>query len=148
MGSIPGLGRSPGKGNDNPLQYSCLGNPMDRGAWRDTVHGVAESHGVARQSLNYQQMFSSPHLVSAPTPHSLLLLLHTSSAVPISIFFYLFFKLSWPSLFIYLFIFFSFSVFGHMACGIIVPGPEIKPAPLAVKHGALTTGPSRKVPPF
>ena len=35
MGSIPGLGRSLGEGNDNPLQYSCLGNPMDRGAWRD-----------------------------------------------------------------------------------------------------------------
>jgi len=33
MGSVPGLGRSPGGGNDNPLQYSCLGNPMDRGAW-------------------------------------------------------------------------------------------------------------------
>ena len=38
-GSIPGSGRYPGEGNDNPLQYSCLGNPMDRGAWRDTVHG-------------------------------------------------------------------------------------------------------------
>ena len=33
VGSIPGLGRSPGEGNDNPLQYSCLGNPMDRGSW-------------------------------------------------------------------------------------------------------------------
>ena len=33
LGSIPGLGRSPGEGNDNPLQYSCLGNPVDRGAW-------------------------------------------------------------------------------------------------------------------
>ena len=42
-GSIPGLGRSPGGGNGNPLQYSCLENPMDRGAWRATVHGVAES---------------------------------------------------------------------------------------------------------
>ena len=42
-GSIPGLGRSPGEGNGNPLQYSCLGNPMDRGAWQATVHGVAES---------------------------------------------------------------------------------------------------------
>ena len=42
-GSIPGLGRSPGEGNGNPLQYSCLENPMDRGAWRATVHGVAES---------------------------------------------------------------------------------------------------------
>ena len=42
-GLIPGWGRSPGGGNDNPLQYSCLGNPMDRGAWWATVHGVTES---------------------------------------------------------------------------------------------------------
>ena len=40
-GSIPGLGRSPGEGNGNPLQYSCLGNPMEKGPWRATVHGVA-----------------------------------------------------------------------------------------------------------
>ena len=40
VSSIPGSGRSPGRGNSNPLQYSCLGNPMDRGAWRATVHGV------------------------------------------------------------------------------------------------------------
>ena len=39
--SIPGSGRSPGEENGNPLQYSCLENPMDRGAWRPTVHGVA-----------------------------------------------------------------------------------------------------------
>ena len=38
VGSIPGLGRSPGVGNGNLLQYSCLGNPMDRGAWQATVH--------------------------------------------------------------------------------------------------------------
>ena len=38
-GSIPGSGRSSGEGNGNPLQYSCLGNPMDRGAWQATVHG-------------------------------------------------------------------------------------------------------------
>ena len=38
--SIPGLRRSPGEGNGNSLQYSCLGNPMDRGAWQATVHGV------------------------------------------------------------------------------------------------------------
>ena len=43
LGSILGLGRSPGEGNGNPLQYSCLENPMDRGAWRATVHGVAKS---------------------------------------------------------------------------------------------------------
>ena len=42
-GLIPGSGRSPGEGNGNPLQYSCLGNPMDRGAWQATVHGVANS---------------------------------------------------------------------------------------------------------
>ena len=43
VGSNPGLGRSPGEGNGNPLQYSCLGNPMDRGAWWATVHGVTKS---------------------------------------------------------------------------------------------------------
>ena len=42
-GSIPGSGRSPGEGNGNPLQYSCLENLMDRRAWRDIVHGVAKS---------------------------------------------------------------------------------------------------------
>ena len=42
-GSVPGLGRSPGGGNDNPLQYSCLENSMDRGAWWAIVHGVAKS---------------------------------------------------------------------------------------------------------
>ena len=41
VGSIPGLGRSPGEGNGNPLQYSCLENPMGRGAWRAIVQGVA-----------------------------------------------------------------------------------------------------------
>ena len=41
--SVPGLGRSPGEGNDNALQYSCLENPMDRGAWQAIVHGVAKS---------------------------------------------------------------------------------------------------------
>ena len=44
LGLIPGLGRSPGEGNGNPLQYSCLGNLMDRGAWRATVHGVTKRH--------------------------------------------------------------------------------------------------------
>ena len=42
-GSIPGLGRSPGEGNGNPPQYSCLDNPMDRGAWQAIVHGIAKS---------------------------------------------------------------------------------------------------------
>ena len=43
VGLIPGLGRFPGGGNGNPLQYSCLGNPMDRGAWWIMVHGVGKS---------------------------------------------------------------------------------------------------------
>ena len=43
LDSIPGLGRSPGEGNGYPLQYSCLENPMDRGDWQATVHGVTES---------------------------------------------------------------------------------------------------------
>ena len=42
-GLIPGFERSPGKGNGSPFQYSCLGNPMDRGAWWATVHGFAKS---------------------------------------------------------------------------------------------------------
>ena len=42
MGLIPGLGRSSGEGNDNPLQYSCLGNPMDRGPWKATVQVVKD----------------------------------------------------------------------------------------------------------
>ena len=43
LGSTPGLGRSPGEGNGNLLQYSCLGNPMHRGAWCATVHEVAKN---------------------------------------------------------------------------------------------------------
>ena len=43
LGSIPGPGRSPGEGNGNPLQYSCLENPMNREAWQTTVHGISKS---------------------------------------------------------------------------------------------------------
>ena len=50
-GLIPGSGRSPGEGNGNPLQYSCLENPMDRGAWQATVHGVTRvRHDLATKS--------------------------------------------------------------------------------------------------
>ena len=52
LGLIPGSGRSPGGGNGNPLQYSCLRNPMDRGAWRATVYGVA----MSRTRLSTQQV--------------------------------------------------------------------------------------------
>ena len=52
-GSIPGSGRHPGEGNGSPLQYSCLENPIDRGAWRATVHRVTESRtGLKRLSIH------------------------------------------------------------------------------------------------
>ena len=52
MDLIPGLGRSPGVGNSNPLQYSCLEDPMDRGAWWAPVHGVTKELDMTQQ-LNY-----------------------------------------------------------------------------------------------
>ena len=49
--SIPGLGRSPGEGNGNLLQYSCLGNPKDRGVWQATAHGVTKEMDMTYQQL-------------------------------------------------------------------------------------------------
>ena len=51
VGLIPGSGRSPGGGNSNPLQYSCLENPLDSGAWQTIVHGVAESNTTEQLTL-------------------------------------------------------------------------------------------------
>ena len=66
MGSIPGLGRSPGEGNGNPFQYSCLGNPMDRGAWRawdhkNVRHNLAMEKQHSKITLHlYVQIMYSP----------------------------------------------------------------------------------------
>ena len=67
LGSIPGSGRSPGEGNGNSFQYSCLENPMDRGAWWAAVHGVAKSrtqlrdftHSLTVETNNTVKQFSS-----------------------------------------------------------------------------------------
>ena len=69
-GSIPGWGRSPGEGNGCPFQYSCLENPMDRGAWWVMVHRVAKSQ--TRLSMHAQVLLSdvaaTPHPVTLPGP--------------------------------------------------------------------------------
>ena len=57
-GSIPGLGRSPGGGNSNPLQHSCLENPMDRRAWRATVHRVAQSWTQLKGFSTHERVIS------------------------------------------------------------------------------------------
>ena len=59
-GSIPALGRSPGEGNGNPLQYSCLENPMEGGAWWATVHGVAKA-GYSPWGLEESDMTERLH---------------------------------------------------------------------------------------
>ena len=72
LGSTPGSGRSPGEGNGNPLQYSCLENPMDRGAWRATVHGVTRNrHDLATKppslSFYYGNRHHFKHSLSSPS---------------------------------------------------------------------------------
>ena len=57
LGSVPGSGRSPGGGHGNPLQYSCLENPMDRGAWRAVVRGVAKSRSRLKRLSTHAHCF-------------------------------------------------------------------------------------------
>ena len=63
MGLIPGLGRSPGEGNGNPIHYSCLGNPMERGAWRATAHGATKvGHNLATEHTQTTLVWFVPFL--------------------------------------------------------------------------------------
>ena len=66
MGSIPGWGRSPGGGHSNPLQYSCLANPMDRGAWRATAHRVAKSRTRLKRLKHAPRQNRNPLLGMRP----------------------------------------------------------------------------------
>ena len=63
VGSVPGLGRSPGEGLGNPLQYSCLDNPLDRGAWRATVHRVTQSQTRLEGFSMHTQFQKTPQVV-------------------------------------------------------------------------------------
>ena len=58
VGLIPGSGRSPGKGNGKSLQYFCLGNPMDRGAWQATIYGVTKVSDMISNSTTTNNKFS------------------------------------------------------------------------------------------
>ena len=62
VGLIPVLGRSPGGGTGNPLQYSCLKNAMDRGAWRATVYGVTKSYSTCPESFTWMKLIFVPTL--------------------------------------------------------------------------------------
>ena len=79
VGLIPGSGRPPGEGNGNPLQYSCLENPMDRGAWQAMVHGVTKRVGhnlltKQKQQSDKKDSFTRSLVIkeSSVTPHHLL----------------------------------------------------------------------------
>jgi len=95
LGLIPGLGRSPGGGNGNPIWYSCLENPMGRRAWWVTVHGVAKSQtGLKRLSastpyLAQERATSSLMLFVYPAHMSLVMLILLSLFICVHVFFYL-----------------------------------------------------------
>ena len=59
LASIPGLGRSPGEGNGNPFQYSCLEKSMNRGAWQAIIHGVSKELDTTEQLSTAQHMYIS-----------------------------------------------------------------------------------------
>ena len=76
QGSIPGSGRSPGEGNGNPLQYSCLKNSTDREAWQPRVHGNTESDMTERITLSLSPFQCSSEIVTWQNSHTHSLLLY------------------------------------------------------------------------
>ena len=85
LGSIPGSGRSPGEGNGNPLQYSCLENPMDRGAWWATVHRVTKSWRWLRDYIHRHVLLTRSCVKSlSHDPHSLLEAFASTQGCPVN----------------------------------------------------------------
>ena len=83
---IPGSGRSLGEGNGNPLQYSCLENPMDRGAWRGTVHGVTSvRHNWQLSSSSSSILSNSQNVVSDPSNICVKRNIHLNHTIPAKI---------------------------------------------------------------
>ena len=84
VGSVPGLGRSPGERNGNPRQYSCLENPMDRGPWQATVHRFAKSQTRLKLSIaldlqkSCRYITELPHMLYPPSPNSNILYNHST----------------------------------------------------------------------
>ena len=117
VGLIPGLGRSPGEGNGNPLQYSCLENPMDRGAWWATVHGVERvRHDLATKPPPPLSQHESLSLNGLCCP-----VRGSGNGISLSIFFFLIFgHTKWH--------------LGQSTSGILVPWPGIEPTAPALDH--------------
>ena len=82
LGSIPGSGRSPGEGNGNPLQYSCLENLMDRGAWWATVHGVTKSRTWLSDFTFTFFLLPSPPVIQASVFWNFKRMLSNGSTIP------------------------------------------------------------------
>ena len=143
QGSIPGSGRSPGEGNGNPLQHSCLENPMEGGAWWATVHGVAKSRTrlsyftfflffLCYHSLLVEAITSTPRFMGSDRDPCL--------SFKILLLFFQIVILRACLLFIYLFL-------SHLeACGISVPHPGMEPVPSAMEAQNLNHCTSREVP--
>ena len=79
---IVGLGRSPGEGNGNALQYSCLGNPVDKGAWQAIIRGITKKFDMTSvQSLGHVRLFATPWIAARQASLSFLKLMSIESVM-------------------------------------------------------------------